>query len=85
MTSREKLEDMLLKRGLSPKDAKKVVENSIPEIDSLNYGYRITWDRPYEEYPEIIYSLFFNSIVKKTALEYIKENCPQVWFRPMFE
>lgn len=47
--------------------------------------YQITWDAPANDYPQIMYVLWYSQIVKRVALNWIIKNKPQAWFRPMFE
>lgn len=85
MTTKEKLESMLVGYGMFESQAKQVIELAIPDIEKQSPGnYKITWDQPASGYPEMIYSLWF-LVVKKVALPWIDKNCPNAWFRPMFD
>ena len=83
MTVKEKLMQSVVKKGLSLLEATHVVELAIPKIDELVPNYDITWNRPSEEYPNMLY-VIMSPIVNGVALEWIEENCPQAWFKPMF-
>ncbi|MFA5135700.1 MAG: hypothetical protein WC505_08015 [Patescibacteria group bacterium] len=75
MTTRERLKAELMECGFFDKDAEAVLEKAIPEIESLNTSYRITWDRPAEEYPSPVYRVMFE-VTRRIALEWIDQNCP---------
>jgi len=36
------------------------------------------------DYPQMVWVMVYNGIVKPTVLEWIDENCPMAWFRPMY-
>jgi len=84
MTMLEKFIKLLTGYGMSESQANNVMELVIPEIDKLSGKYKITWNRSASEYPESVYRVLW-IIVKKCALEWINENIPMAWFRPMFE
>ncbi len=80
MTTREKFEKMLEERGMFPEQAKAVMKKAIPIVD-----YAFTWDSPANEYPEPIYNVVFETSIKEIALDWIEDNIPMAWYRPMFE
>lgn len=82
-TTREKLKKMLTDRGMFDSDADKVLENVIPQIESMGPMYKITWNSPADGYPDTFYNLIW-LLLRKTALKWIDENVPEAWFRPMF-
>ncbi len=82
MTTKEKLIDMCVSRGMFETDAVKVVESAVSEIDSFG-DYRTTWDRPAEEYPPTLYAVMFLT-VQEHAIKYIDEHYPRAWFREVF-
>jgi hypothetical protein len=83
-TVREKLESMLVDKGMFITQATKVIELAIPKIRELYDGsYTITFERPSNEYPDIIYTLLYAAI-KPIALKWIDEKEHKAWFRPMF-
>ena len=84
MNTREKFEKMLFEMGMFEDQAKAVMELAIPVCDAVIPDYKITWDRPADEYPEPFYRVVFLS-VKPVAKKYIEDNCPMAWFKPMFE
>lgn len=83
-TVKQKLESMLIQRGMFESQAESVMEKAIPELNSIVKDYNIRFDSSSSEYPEVIYSILFMS-VKKVALEWIEENVPMAWYKPMFE
>lgn len=84
MTTEQFLLKMLTDRGMSDFQADEVLAICKPLFNSIDRDYQITWDRPYNEYPEIMYSLWWNTLREK-ALIWLNENKPQAWFKPMFE
>lgn len=84
MTTQERFKKMLIDCGMSDNQADAVLEIAIPRIESAAPNYRITWDRPAEEYPDVLYNTWW-LYLKDAALEWIEENIPQAWFRSMFE
>jgi hypothetical protein len=61
--------------------ANKVLAIAVPRINKIT---SIIWDSPAEEYPESVY-LFLWLYVKQAAKEWIEENAPDAWYRPMFD
>lgn len=83
MTTREKLESMLVNNGMFESQAKEVIDIAIPELNNILDDYKFTFDRPASEYPNVIYTLLFMHI-KPIALNWIEKNCPMAWYKPMF-
>ena len=83
MTVREKLESMLVTNGMFENQAKEVVELSIPKLNELADDYTITFESPSNQYPDMIYNLWYMTI-KPIALKWIDDNKPMAWFREMF-
>jgi len=84
MTTREKLEAKLTERGMSEQQACQVLNLAIPEIEAQTPQYQITWNGRYEDYPEVMYSIWFR-ILKPIALKWLETNKPLAWFLPMFK
>jgi len=84
MTVQEKLEQMLIDSGMFPTQAKEVMILAIPELNDLVEDYSITFDRPSDEYPEVIYGVLFISI-KPIALQWLEDNIPMAWYKPIFQ
>jgi hypothetical protein len=84
MTTKEKLKDMLVQNGMFEKQAEKVLDIAIPRIEALPPRERITWDRPAEEYPDVLYKIMWSE-VKQAAKEWLAENAPEAWYRPIFD
>lgn len=83
MTTKEKLVNMLVNMGMFESQAKTVIELAIPVLNESTDGYKITWNRPSEEYPKEMYAIWLFQI-KPVALKWIDENCPKAWYRSMF-
>jgi hypothetical protein len=83
MTVREKLESMLVANGMFENQAKEVIELSIPKLNELADDYTITFESPSNQYPDMIYNLWYMTI-KPIALKWIDDNKPMAWFREMF-
>jgi hypothetical protein len=83
MTVREKLESMLVANGMFENQAKEVIELSIPKLNELADGYKITFESASNQYPDMIYNLWYMTI-KPIALKWIDDNKPKAWFRKMF-
>ena len=84
MTTRGKLEEMLVEMGMFEEQAVEVLDLAIPKMDEIAADYDITWNSPADGYPQVMYNMWFSS-VKKVAKEWIAKNKPQAWYRPMFE
>lgn len=82
-TTKEKLIQMCVERGMFESQAAKVVDLAIVEIDAAISNHKTTWDRPVDEYPPKLYGVMF-TIVKKCAVKWIEKNLPQAYFKPMF-
>ncbi|MFH1677785.1 MAG: hypothetical protein ABH888_03170 [Patescibacteria group bacterium] len=83
MTTKEKLRKMLTDRGMSDNQADEVLKEAIPQIEGLTPGYKITWDRPASEYPDVVYNVLWLSLCD-AAKKWIDANAPEAWYRPMF-
>ena len=83
MTVREKLESMLVANGMFESQAKEVMELAIPRLNELAGDYVITFDSPSEDYPSMLYNVWYIS-VKPIALKWIDDNKPLAWYREMF-
>ena len=52
MTTQQKLEDELIKRGMFESQASEVIELAKPKIEEIVEDYTITWDSPCDDYPK---------------------------------
>lgn len=84
MTTREKAKSFLTDNGMFDSQAEEVMLMAMPQIEKLAEGYQITWNRPSEEYPPQLFSLW-NIVLSECAVEWIDRNVPQTWCRPLFE
>lgn len=82
MTVEEKLVDMLYNQGLFRPQAVEIVEHV--KADKANESMAERWQDVADGYPDQIFAVLWIS-VKDHALQWIDENCPNAWFRPMFE
>ena len=72
--------DELTKRGLFKEQAEQILERCIQKKDSM----QDRWDEPIDSYPRSVLTTIWLNI-KDEALDFIKETCPEAWFRPIFE
>lgn len=84
MTTKEKLKQMLIDNGMFPNQADAVLGEAIPRIEAVTPDYKITWDRPASEYPDVVFNAMWLH-VRDVAKHWIAENAPQAWYRPMFD
>lgn len=84
MTTKEKLKDMLVQNGMFESQAEKVLEIAIPKIEAATPEYRVTWNRPANEYPESVYKIMW-TYARAAAKDWIAENAPKAWYRPIFD
>jgi hypothetical protein len=86
MTTQEKVESMLFDLGMLERQAHEVMEKAKPQINANmeKINYRITWDRPASEYPEVMFTMIFNA-VKPFAYAWYEENLPAAWNKDMFK
>lgn len=88
MTFYEYFKEMLGKKGMFPKQAEEVMQRVLAESAKgedyvlQEMGHR--WGHQIDDYPSVLIPMIMLSI-DNVALEYIKENCPEAWFRPMFD
>ena len=80
---REFLTTHLTKSGMSEAQSKRVLQKALPHIHSLAPDHGFSFDSPIDGYPAMMKPLLVN-ITNEQALEWIDENLPQAWFRPMF-
>lgn len=80
-TVKEKCKQFLTDNGMWPDEAEKVFEVAKSSLEVG--GYKMSWDRPESEYPNVLYAAMFPTL-KREALKYIDEHCPWAWYRPMF-
>jgi hypothetical protein len=83
MTTKEKIIEMLVEKGMFQNQAEKVFQAAKENLTEFMPGYSITWDRPASEYPAPVYAAMWLT-VKDEALKWIDKNAPEAWFRQMF-
>jgi hypothetical protein len=84
VTIKGKLIKMLEANGMFESQAKEVIELAIPKLNEVVKDYRVDFNDSEDTYPEAIYTVFFMS-VKPIALNWINQNKPEAWYKPMFE
>lgn len=80
-TTRQRCLAILTNKGMFDREAEAVLAKAMPKIEVG--GYQMTWERPASEYPDALYAVI-GMILNNTALEWIDENCPMAWYRPLF-
>ncbi len=78
MTVQEYMINRLVQNGMFDTQATKVIEM----VKAKNEGFDF-WGKEAEGYPDQLLSVVWFT-VKRNALEWIDENLPRAWFRPMF-
>ena len=82
MTFSEKIKSMLTQCGMFDDMAEKVLE--MVKADPANEVMKNRWNDRVSDYPQVMENIMWLA-AKKSALEYIEENCPNAWFKPVFE
>lgn len=82
MTLREKLLKMLDDHALFPQQAEAILQKYVD--GPLGAEMKSRLNDPVDAYPAPLLTVCWMGL-KKTTLEWIDENCPQHWARPMFE
>ena len=82
MTFKEKMVELLHGQGMFQSQAEAVVELVI--ADPANEAMKGRWNEDIAGYPPEIVAVLWLS-TKHTAREWIAENCPRAWFRPLFD
>ena len=78
----EDLKEMLVNYGMWPDQADEVIAQA--KEDKMFEALKGRWNDPVDEYsPEVLTASWIS--IKSIALEYIVNNDPKAWFRPMFE
>lgn len=82
MTIEDKIREMLESRGLFGSQASQVIEKA--KGDKVLEPMKVRWGDHVESYPPSFLPVLW-LCVKANALEWIEDNLPRAWFRPMFE
>jgi hypothetical protein len=81
MTFAEKAKEMLTERGMTEFQADAVLERV--KADPANEVMQDRWEHSITHYGEAeLRTLWYT--VRTNAVEWMDENCPRAWFRPMF-
>lgn len=82
MTIREWLIRELVSCGFFETQAEEIVAKHIRECTDASKNER--WEDQEDNYLQILLRLLFQGLFVD-ALEYIDKNCPEAWFRPVFD
>jgi hypothetical protein len=61
----------------------KVIEAINKQASQIGYD-GFTYNRPSHEYPEMMYFLLWENPIRQVVLDYLEENHPMAWFKPMY-
>lgn len=87
MTVKQKLQEMLYNLAVPESASKTILDYAIPLMDAEikeKVGYQITWDSFHNDYPNVLYGIFFN-MLKPHVYQWGQENLPQAWWLPVFQ
>jgi len=84
MRVKEKLVSMLYDRGMAEQDALQVVEQFMIEIERSVPSCKPDWGEMEKIYPNEVYAAWW-VILKRVAKGWIAENCPDAWYKEVFE
>ena len=79
-TIEQKLTQRLVDNGLFEDMAEKIMQQIKADDNGTMQG---RWGDSIEDYPDIMLAVLWVT-VRDTALEWIDENLPNAWFRPLF-
>lgn len=82
-STKQRVKSFLTKRGLSDREADEIMDIAIPEIESLNANYNITWNSNANGYDEAVYNMLW-WLLRPIALKWIVFNIPNAWFKDAF-
>ena len=82
MTFKEAMIQQMTKRGMFLQQAEQVMDKEISE--NKNELMEGRWLENISDYPEGLVNIVWIG-VKKSAYEWIEENAPMAWFKPMFQ
>lgn len=80
MTNKEKCINYLVGKGMFESQAEEVFQRALPLMEQ---GSEIRWDEDADHYPPTLFAIW-RMILDKKALEWIDENLPRAFYRPMF-
>ena len=82
MNFEDTIKDRLISNGLMPDSAEEIMV--AVKNNEANKSMTERWHESVSHYPNIVLTVVWVS-AKKHALEWIDDNCPGAWFRPLFE
>lgn len=80
MTIKAKIVELLVSHGMFEDDARTVLQ----ELEKGNDSMRGRWDEDTAAYPQPLLATLWYS-AKVEALKWIDANCPNAWYRSMFD
>ena len=83
MTVTEWMLESLTSRGMFDQDAEKIIEQLKPQLEKSDHSMSERWNDKISNYVmpiKTVWSIWLDRV----ALEWIDENAPQHWARPMF-
>ena len=81
MTIKEKFKSLLINSGMFDVDAEVVMQ--IVMNDDANKAMEGRWNDSVEGYPDVLFNVLWASVCIN-AVEWIDENKPLAWYRPLF-
>jgi hypothetical protein len=82
-TVEQKLHSYLFERGMFPDQADQVIAKFKDAVKALTPNDVIKYDSPADDYPPQLYAVWSLEL-GDVAVEWIDENCPKAWYRPLF-
>ena len=83
MTFETMCNDFCQSNGMSDTEANQVVEK-LKNSDLITDSMRQSFNSPVEDYPPSVQALVMMAL-KPVATEWIEENIPRAWFKPLFQ
>ena len=84
MTTKERLVWKLQSCCMPDSLINDIMDHCIPKINNLIRDYWITWERPDNEYDNVVHNMIW-SLAKPLVYEWLNEHHPQAWFKPLFD
>lgn len=84
MTFRDKFKLMIVGNGLFPEQAEEIMKSIENAEDDYLLSLQERLNDHIEGYPQSVLTVGW-FVVKSFSLEWIEQNCPNAWCKPMFE
>lgn len=82
-TVQELFASKLIQLGFSEKQAESALDKGKAYLDALSDDYKIKWNYSYTHYEERLLNVMFLTM-RPAILQWIDDNIPMAWFRPIF-